>query len=169
MVFFYLVTAGWIFDISLCENSINQLINQHITESRVIVGNFPAVKLLPWWAEAVIWRFTAIYRFYRLRQSRYRQKTINRLPPNNYHRLVLPPKYYRHTLVLPPPPKSLPPKITAVWYYRPKSTAMSEWSEGIAMGLSRYPITGVQTHAGTIFSRHFSNETHSRSGRVLVL
>ena len=24
MVFFYLVTTGWIFDISLCENSINQ-------------------------------------------------------------------------------------------------------------------------------------------------
>ena len=24
-VFFYLVTAGWIFNISLCENSINQL------------------------------------------------------------------------------------------------------------------------------------------------
>ena len=27
MVFFYLVTTGWIFDISLCENSINQSIN----------------------------------------------------------------------------------------------------------------------------------------------
>ena len=26
MVFFYLVTTGWIFDISLCENSINQSI-----------------------------------------------------------------------------------------------------------------------------------------------
>ena len=24
MLFFYLVTTGWIFDISLCENSINQ-------------------------------------------------------------------------------------------------------------------------------------------------
>ena len=38
--------------------------------------------------------------FNRLRQSRYRQKTKNRLPPKNY----------RHSLVLPPPPKSLPPK-----------------------------------------------------------
>ena len=28
MVFFYLVTTGWIFDISLCENSFNQSINQ---------------------------------------------------------------------------------------------------------------------------------------------
>ena len=28
MVFFYLVTTGWTFDISLCENSINQSINQ---------------------------------------------------------------------------------------------------------------------------------------------
>ena len=27
MVFFYLVTTGWIFDINLCENSINQSIN----------------------------------------------------------------------------------------------------------------------------------------------
>ena len=27
IVFFYLVTTGWIFDISLCENSINQSIN----------------------------------------------------------------------------------------------------------------------------------------------
>ena len=26
MVFFYLVTTGWIFDISFCENSINQSI-----------------------------------------------------------------------------------------------------------------------------------------------
>ena len=30
MLFFYLVTTGWIFDISLCENSINQTINQSI-------------------------------------------------------------------------------------------------------------------------------------------
>ena len=31
MVFFYLVTTGWIFDnISLCENSINQSINNFL-------------------------------------------------------------------------------------------------------------------------------------------
>ena len=30
MVFFYLVITGWIFDISLCENSISQSINQSI-------------------------------------------------------------------------------------------------------------------------------------------
>ena len=29
MVLLYLVTTGWIFGISLCENSINQAINQH--------------------------------------------------------------------------------------------------------------------------------------------
>ena len=97
---------------------------------RVIVGNFPAVKLPPWWAESVIWRFTAIfwlYRpppkslppkneklptavwyygrqitailwFYRLRRSRYSQKTKNRLPPKNYRRraMALPPQKYRH-------------------------------------------------------------------------
>ena len=27
MVFFYLVTTGWVFDVSLCENSIDQSIN----------------------------------------------------------------------------------------------------------------------------------------------
>ena len=27
MVFFYLVTTGWLFDLNLCENSINQSIN----------------------------------------------------------------------------------------------------------------------------------------------
>ena len=38
MVFFYLVTAGWIFDISLlCENSINQPINQSIIAINGIV------------------------------------------------------------------------------------------------------------------------------------
>ena len=31
MVFFYLVTTGWIFDISECEKSINQSINYTIT------------------------------------------------------------------------------------------------------------------------------------------
>ena len=45
-------------------------------------------------------KITAMFWFYRLRQSRYRQKTKNRLPP----------KYYRHILFLSPPPKSLPPK-----------------------------------------------------------
>ena len=68
------------------------------------------LKLPPWWVEAVIWRFTAIFWFYRLRQSRYRQKTKNRLPLENYRRMALPPKNYCHTLVLPPSPKSLPPK-----------------------------------------------------------
>ena len=39
MVFFCLVTTGWIFDISLCENSINQSINQSIKcGSRVMEG-----------------------------------------------------------------------------------------------------------------------------------
>ena len=28
IVYFYLVTTSWVFDISLCENSINQSINQ---------------------------------------------------------------------------------------------------------------------------------------------
>ena len=39
MVFFYLVTKGWIFDISLCENSIIQSINQ----SKYEVPVFPSM------------------------------------------------------------------------------------------------------------------------------
>ena len=64
------------------------------------------MKLPPRWAEGVIWRFTAIFWFYRFRQSRYHQKTKNRLPPYGITAEKLPPD----TLVLPPPPKSLPPK-----------------------------------------------------------
>ena len=43
---------------------------------------------------------TAIICFFRLRKSRYRQNTKNRLPPKNY----------RQILVIPPPQKLLPPK-----------------------------------------------------------
>ena len=77
---------------------------------RVIVGNFPAVKLPHWWVEAVIWQFTAIFWCYRLRQSRYIQKTKICRPPKYHRRMALPPKHYHDSLVLPPPPKSLPPK-----------------------------------------------------------
>ena len=35
MVFFYLVPTGWIFDISLCDNSINQSINQSVGRNTV--------------------------------------------------------------------------------------------------------------------------------------
>ena len=52
----------------------------------------------------------AIFWFYRFRQSRYRRKMKNRLPPKNYRRIALPPKKYRHILVLTLPPKSLPPE-----------------------------------------------------------
>ena len=37
----------------------------------------PAVKLLPWWAVPVIWRFTAYFGNTAYRQSRYRRKTKN--------------------------------------------------------------------------------------------
>ena len=48
--------------------------------SRVVVGIFPAVKLPPWCAVPVIWRFTAMFWFYRFRQSldRQNEKTANR-------------------------------------------------------------------------------------------
>ena len=86
-------------------------------KNRVIFCDFTAVKLLPWWAEAVTAsakvvtakklktayrrNITAILWFYRLRRSRYRQKTKNRLSPNNFQRMVLPPKNYRR-IALPP-------------------------------------------------------------------
>ena len=82
---------------------------------RVIVGNFPAVKLPHWWMEAVIWQFTAIFWCYRLRQSRYIQKTKICRPPKYYRRMALPPKHYNDSLVLPPPPKSLPPKTKTAY------------------------------------------------------
>ena len=62
-------------------------------------------------------RFSAMFRFYRFRQSRYGQKMKKCLPPKNYP----------HILVLPFLPKPLPPKkgktvyrlkITAVFHYR---------------------------------------------------
>ena len=53
MVFFYLVTTGWIFGISLCENSINQSINQSYLElyERPYMGNNP---LQPFHADVII-------------------------------------------------------------------------------------------------------------------
>ena len=38
-VFFYLVTMGWIFDISLCENSINQSKCLYMTGPKTLNGN----------------------------------------------------------------------------------------------------------------------------------
>ena len=43
----------------------------------MVVGILPAVKLLPWWAVPVIWRFTAYFGNTAYRQSRYRRKTKN--------------------------------------------------------------------------------------------
>ena len=99
--------------------------------SRVIVGNFPAVKFPPWRGEAV----TALFWFYRLcHRHRHKNKkapSANKLPP-----------YFGFTafaeLVTAKEQKTAyRPKITAVWYYRPKSTVifdttyksitMSEW------------------------------------------
>ena len=39
MVFFYLVTTGWIFGISLCEDSINQSIKKKKKQIRFITAN----------------------------------------------------------------------------------------------------------------------------------
>ena len=42
IVFFYLVATSWIFDISLCENSINHSINRAIQSSRASESSLPA-------------------------------------------------------------------------------------------------------------------------------
>ena len=129
---------------------------------------------------AVMWRFTAIFWLYRLRQSRYRQKTKNRLPPKKYRRMALPRKHYRHTSVLPPPLKSLPPKsekpptakqlppygITAQ-NVPPCLNGQKGWH--CASYYSRYPTTGVQTHAETLFFRQFSISFVLCSSGFLVL
>ena len=147
------------------------LVDREVEFCSVIVGNFPAVKLPPWWAEAVIWCFTAIFWCYRIRQSRYHQKEKKRLPPYGITAKQLPP-YFGFTasteVVTAKTQKfAYRRKITAVWHYRPKSTAiicdtaykstaMSEWSERIALRfLIGNPIAGVQTHAGTSFFGFF--------------
>ena len=38
MVFFYLSTTGWIFDISLCENSVNQTISLSVKNEQADAG-----------------------------------------------------------------------------------------------------------------------------------
>ena len=67
-------------------------------KNRVVAGIFPAVKLLPWWAVSVIWRFTAIF--------------VNR------HILVLLPT----AKVL--PPKNEKPPTAKTFIYRRKNTAI---------------------------------------------
>ena len=104
-----------------------------LNKTRVVVGIFPAVKLPPWWAVPVKWRFTAIFWKHRLPPKCYRRKTKNRPPPKHYRRIALPPEKYRHILVLPLPPKKyrqlyryrqkVPPTLnTANSRYRPKGT-----------------------------------------------
>ena len=46
MVFFYLVTTGWIFYISLCDNSINQSINQGLHEDQDGSSSIPNCRAL---------------------------------------------------------------------------------------------------------------------------
>ena len=48
MMFFYLVTTGWIFDISLCENSINQSINQSNSKIRISRVRLSILLVVSW-------------------------------------------------------------------------------------------------------------------------
>ena len=63
---------------------------------QTFVGNFPAVHLPPWWAEAVIWRFLAMFGF------TASAKIVTAIKRKTAYR----------------------PNITAVWYYRRKITAI---------------------------------------------
>ena len=134
--------------------STNEVIVLHLLGtifSRVIVGNFPDVKLPPWWAEAL----PPYFGFTAFRQSRYRQKPKNRLLPKNYrYTLVLPPsaevvtaKKRKTTTTNKLPPygitaQKVPPAILPLCL-----NGQKRW---ICASLSRYPITRVQTHAGTL-------------------
>ena len=53
-------------------------------------------------------KITTIFWFYRLRQSRYRQKSKNRLSPKHYRRMTLPPRLC--------PPKKALQTITLIFY-----------------------------------------------------
>ena len=77
---------------------------------------------------------TSTHWFYRLRRSRYRQKTKKRplIPPKNYRRMTLPPQKYRQ-----------------LWYRLQKYRHVGGVRSDGSAPFSRYPITGVQTHAGT--------------------
>ena len=90
--------------------------NLFVLKIRVVLGNFPAVNLPPWWAVPVIWRLPPYFRYYRLRQSPYRRKMKNRLPPTNYRGIALPPKKHRHNLV---------------YRFRPKNTAKSRYRQKV--------------------------------------
>ena len=65
--------------------------------SRVIVDDFPAVKLPPWWAEAVIWRFTAIFVLppppESLPPKNEKPTTAEKLPPYGITAEKLPPHF----------------------------------------------------------------------------
>ena len=52
MVFFYLMTTGWVFDISLCENSINQSIMEH--ESTAGINSLVLTEISESWRTSVI-------------------------------------------------------------------------------------------------------------------
>ena len=76
--FFLLVTTGWIFDISLCKNSINQSINQSDIRTFGIVGDWKATAFkAEMWVETVAeggQRFMAAWRKEEVDAARHRQE-----------------------------------------------------------------------------------------------
>ena len=52
MVFFYLVTTGWVFDISLCENSINQSMLNKLNDRET--DCFLLLRVQAFWLAAVV-------------------------------------------------------------------------------------------------------------------
>ena len=100
--------------------------------ARVVVDIFPAVKLPPWWAVPVIWRFYRHILVIPPTANVLPPKNENRPPPKHYHRIALPPKKYRHILV---------------YRFRHKSTANPRYRQEVppkeyrqlSIPLKRYP------------------------------
>ena len=117
------------------QNSIGlkRLFDSNTKNTMVVVGIFPAVKLPPWWAVPVIWRFTAIFWQYRLPPKSLPPKsekpptaktlppyciTADKIPPHfgttasakKHCQLSIPPKEYRQLSI---PPKGYPTLDTA--------------------------------------------------------
>lgn len=84
-------------------------------------GYLATVKLPPWWAVRVNRRFLVLPPSPNKVVTAENAKTAYR---QQYLRIALPPKRYRHIFVLPPPPKSFPPKTWDPLHVPPKQLSL---------------------------------------------
>ena len=101
----------------------------------MVAGIFPAVKLPPWWAVPVIWRFTAIFWYYRLLPKCYRRKTKTAYRQNMtavlYYRRKIPPCFGFTASA-----KKVPPTLDTAKKYRQLSIPSKEYQ--LSIPLERY-------------------------------